>query len=274
MYTTFWKLSTRPFENTTDRRFYYPSEVHQAALLKLRYVVEHGRGAALLAGGSGLGKTLLVQTLRDDLPEECGPLVHIKFPQMPPDQLMAHLADMLTGEHSSDASVSLSVSRIEQALARYAEQQRPAIVVIDEAHLLRATGGLETVLLLLNFDSPWTLLLVGQPAILPALERLPELEERLNVKCLLRRFTLEETISYVHHRMLIANVVDTHAIFEPAALETIHQLADGVPRRINRLCDLCLLIGFAEDAAQITAAHVQAVADELLANVTTARQAA
>ena len=63
MYETYWQLSQKPFENVTDARFYYPSESHQAALLKLRYAIENRRGAALLAGPSGCGKTLLTTML-------------------------------------------------------------------------------------------------------------------------------------------------------------------------------------------------------------------
>ncbi|MCY2993525.1 MAG: AAA family ATPase, partial [Planctomycetota bacterium] len=267
MYTTYWKLNVRPFDSSFDRRFYYPSEAHQATLLKLRYAIENRRGAALLAGASGLGKTLLVHALHEDLPEEYGPLVHVRFAQMAPTELLSFLADGLTGETSGEAAVNHSVQRIEQALAKNVESHRHAVVVIDEAQLLRDTGGLETVRLLLNFEAAWTLLLVAQPAILPALERMPELEERLSVKCLLRRFTLEETVSYIHHRMLAASTIDTPAIFEPTSLETIHRLTDGIPRRIHRLCDLCLLIGDAEDLPQITPTHVAAVAEELATTV-------
>ena len=274
MYTTYWKLNARPFENRFDRPFYYPAEVHQATLLKLRYAIENRRGATLLVGAAGLGKTLLVHLLNEDLPEDCGPLVHVKFPQMPPPDLLSLLADALTGEEGREGSIHRSVQRIEQALVRHAENQRHALVVLDEAHLLSDTGGLETVRLLLNFEVSWTLLLVAQPAILPALERFPELEERLGVKCQLRRFTVEETVSYVHHRMLVAGVVDPQAIFAPAALEAIHQLTDGIPRRINRVCDMCLLIGYAEDLTQVTADHVRAVAAELFAAPSVLRQAA
>jgi type II secretory pathway predicted ATPase ExeA len=274
MYAAYWKLSTPPFEHGWDRRFYYPSETHQATLMKLRYAVEHRRGPALLAGGSGLGKTLLVHALHEELPEEYRPLVHLKFPQMSPAEFLWLLADTLTGEASSERSVNRHVQRIEQALVRNAEAQRHAVVVIDEAHLWRDTDGLETIRLLLNIEVPWSLLLVAQPVLLPALERMPELEERLDVQCLLRRFTLEETISYVHHRMLVANSVTPHAIFKPAALETIHRLAAGVPRRINRLCDLCLLVGYADDTAHITAAQVEAVASELVGGQEATRHAA
>ena len=40
MYTDFWKLNARPFDNDCDARFYYPGECHQVSLLKLRYALE------------------------------------------------------------------------------------------------------------------------------------------------------------------------------------------------------------------------------------------
>ena len=87
MYTAYWKLNARPFDNGCDPQFYYPSESHQVTLLKLRYALDHPRGAALLAGVAGLGKSLLAQTLLADLPESFGPLIYVKFPQMSPPQL-------------------------------------------------------------------------------------------------------------------------------------------------------------------------------------------
>ena len=56
MYEAYWRLTQKPFENAADPRFYYPAESHQAALLKLRYAIENHRGAALLAGPSGVGQ--------------------------------------------------------------------------------------------------------------------------------------------------------------------------------------------------------------------------
>ena len=263
MYTTYWKLNSRPFDNSTAPRFYYPSETHQATLLKLRYAVENRRGAALMAGASGLGKTLLVQSLFDELSDEYRPFVHVKFPQMPPAQLVSFLVDELTGEVSLDTAIDYNLRRIEDALAKNVDDGAHALVVIDEAHLLPDVGAMETVRLLLNFEPGWTLLLVAQPALLPALERMPQLEERFGVKCLLRRFTVDESVSYIHHRMIAAGAADIEAVFEPSALEMIHQLSDGIPRRINRLCDLSLLIGFAEEQPRITPQQIDAVAEEL-----------
>lgn len=267
MYEAYWQLAAKPFENTADARFYYPGESHQGALLKLRYAIENRREAALLAGPSGLGKTLLVAALERLLPPQAQPLVRIVFPQMPPDQLVAYIAAELTGEREAAPTIDRNIRRIQARLNENVAGQRHAVLVVDEAHLLRDTSGLETLRLLLNLQvqgtPAMTLLLVGQTILLPALERLPELDERLGVKCLLRRFSAEETMAYVSHRLSAAGAART--IFDTSALEAVHELSHGVPRQINRLCDLALLIGFAEERPGITAAQIEAVADELVA---------
>jgi type II secretory pathway predicted ATPase ExeA len=269
MYEAYWQLSAKPFENTADTRFYYPVESHQGALLKLRYVVENRRCAALLAGGSGLGKSLLVQLLLRQLSDACTPRLQLVFPQMPADQLLAYLAESLTGTGPSTGAPTIqqSVRRIEQRLAENVNAGRHAVVVIDEAQDLTDSHTLETIRLLMNFEfaatQPLTLLLVGQPSLLPVLDRIPELDERLAVKCLLRRLTLDESISYVHHRLQAAGA--QREIFAESALEAVHHLSFGIPRRINRLCDLALLIGFAEERATLDRGQIEAVADELVA---------
>jgi len=266
MYESYWQLETKPFEDTSDARFYYPSEVHQGALLKLRYAIENRRGAALLTGATGLGKTLLVQALAAQLPSEFSPLVHLVFPDMPSDQLLAYLAGSLTGEATATMpSVQQSVRRLERALEENAEMGGHAVVVIDEAHLLRDTT-LETVRLLLNFHKDlapsMTLLLVGQPSLLPTLDRMLDLNGRMSVKCLLRPFTTEETMGYVSHRVSAAGA--DKPIFDSKALEAIHYYSQGVCRTINRICDLALLIGFAEEQSEIKAEQIEAVSEELI----------
>jgi len=267
MYESYWQLREKPFENRGDPRFYYPGESHQAALLKLRYAVENQRGGALLSGASGLGKTLLVSMLRSMLGGRFSPLVHLVFPQMPADQLLAYLAGQLTGQvdPSPAPSVSQSVRRIEQFLVGNTRDSRHAVLVIDEAHLLDGQRTLEALRLLLNFEldcqPALTLLLAGQPGLMVLLDRAPQLEERLGVKCLLRPFTERETAEYVAHRLGLAGA--GRPIYEPEALLALHRLSGGVARRINRLCDLSLLIGYAEERRTITAEQLEAVSQEL-----------
>jgi len=272
MYESYWQLTGKPFENTPDPRFYYPGESHQSALLKLRYAVENRRGGAVLAGPSGSGKTLLLDMLREGLDEELAPFVHLVFPRMSPAELLAYLADKLAGVEKGNgrpAGVARSVQRIERFLAENARQGRHAVVAVDEAHLIDDAESLEALRLLLNFseagESGMTLLLVGQTGLLPILERMPQLDERVAVKSLLRPFSEPETSAYVAHRLKVAGA--TRTIVEPEATPALWALSRGVARRINRLCDLALLIGYAEQRDAISAEHLEAVSEELVAVV-------
>lgn len=267
MYENYWQLQRRPFENLAEAGVYYPSEIHQGSLLKLRYAIESRRGAALLVGPPGCGKTLVVQLLRRQLGDSFGRTAHLVFPKMPVAQLIAHLADELgAGGAAEGGTIDVSLRHIRHQLTETAKAGKHTMVAIDEAHLIDNVETLEALRLLLNFEYAGqpllTLLLVGQASLLPTLDRMRALEERLAVKCLLRALTLEETVSYVNHRLTAAGAERT--IFEPAALETLHELTQGAPRRINRLCDLALLVGYAEERRTITAEQFEAVSEDLV----------
>jgi len=264
MYEAYWRLDRKPFDNTADARFYYPGEAHQGALLKLRYAIENRHGGGVLAGSPGIGKTMLIRALIRELGEDYGPSVHITFPQMPPAELLAFLADELTGRSGASGSVSQSVRTIRQALVENTKAGRHAVVFVDEAQVIENREVLEALRLLLNFEvagrPAMSLLLVAQPALLPRLDRMPGLEERMGVKCLLRNFTLEETAAYIQHRMQAAG--GDASMFDAEALTAVHELTRGTPRRINRLCDLALLIGYAEEHSRVTPDTVESVSDE------------
>ncbi|MBX9790913.1 MAG: AAA family ATPase [Pirellulales bacterium] len=270
MYEAYWQLDAKPFEWTPSARFYYPGEAHQGALLKLRYAIENHRGAALLAGAPGLGKTLILQRLRQQLDERYLPLAQLVFPQMSPAELLAWVADALdppaTTARGPLPPVNQSVDRIQAALEANSQRGRQAVVVLDEAHLIEEHETLEALRLLLNFETSTgpglALVLAGQPALLSTFQRMPHWEERLGIKCLLRPLNVAETMAYVTHRLTAAGA--TRPIFTADSLEAIYYLTQGNPRRINRLCDLALLVGYAEQAHEITVEALEAVAGELV----------
>jgi general secretion pathway protein A len=270
MYESYWQLDAKPFEHSADTRFHYPTQIQHGAQLKLRYAIENRRSAALLAGASGLGKTLVAHSLLAHLAEPFSPRVHLFFPQLAPEQLVHYLADQVTGQRAPRETIEQSVRRLEQFLSDNTAAGRHAVVVIDEAHLLAETGGLQTLRLLLNLEvgsqPAATYLLVGQTGLMVAIDRMPEFEERMAVKCLLRRLSLEETMAYVQHRLSAAGA--RRPIFSDAALEAVHELSQGVPRRINRLCDLALVVGFAEESPRLERVQIEAVAEELLGAAT------
>ncbi|MCA9192173.1 MAG: AAA family ATPase [Planctomycetales bacterium] len=272
MYESHWKLTGKPFENGITDEFYYPAETHQAALLKLRYAIENRRAAAMLCGPSGMGKSLLVQTLKKQLGEIFQPFTQVVFPAMNAEQLVRYLVDRTTGVSEEGCrQSSRDILRFENFIEENSKAKRHAILVIDESQLLEQFELLETLRLLLNVganahgnESAWTLILVGQPLLLAQVERFHALDERLAVKCMLNRFLLEETTAYIQHRVRQVGA-DAEDIFEFTALERIHQLTQGIPRRINRLCDLALMVAYAEERDRITVAVVESVHADLAA---------
>ncbi len=268
MYEAYWQLREKPFEEGTETRFYYPGSDFQAALLKLRYTIESRRSAGLLCGLAGAGKTMLLQCLAEQLSETCHPIVPLVFPQLEPPQLLAYIADRLCGEQSpagEDNDTRWALQRIESTLEENSRQGRQAVLLLDEAHILADTQGLETLRLLTNLQyghKPClTVILCGLPRLLYAVGRSAELEQRFSVRCLMSRLSEEETECYVQHRLAVAGA--EREIFDRSAVRALHELGLGLPRRINRLADLALLVGFGEELDIIGSRQIEVLADEL-----------
>jgi type II secretory pathway predicted ATPase ExeA len=268
MYLDYWQLDAKPFEPGFDLRCTFKGAAHQAALHKLRYATENCRAAGLVAGLAGTGKTLLIEMLRQQLGPRYQPFVRVVFPQMTDRDLLVYLAEQL-GAPPADPpryTIEESLRRLEYVLAENVRRDQHAVIVVDEAHLLEDSGLLEPLRLLLNLGSlekpPFTLLLVGQPTLLPIVQRHGGLEERIDIKVVLAALSAEETSEYMTHRLNAAGA--SRDIFSAEALATIHQLTAGIPRRINRLCDLALLVGFANGTHTIESDSLRAVHGELM----------
>jgi general secretion pathway protein A len=278
MYESYWKLTEKPFEDRLTSRFYYPSSTHQTALLKVLYAIENRREAVVLCGPSGVGKSLVQQQLRAQLPEFVGPVLSLPYPDLDRDQLLAYIAMQLSDEpNHATTSTALAIRQIEAAVQQANLANKQILLLIEEAEWMEARGGFEALRLLLNLAkvrepengsagsstaSVLTIVMNGQPSLLPQLERHVSFNQRIAARCVLNRFHVEETYSYITHRLRAASG-SADQIFESASIDSIHFFSEGVPRRINTLCDMLLMVGYAQEIKKIDASIVEDVHRDL-----------
>lgn len=155
---------------------------------------------------------------------------------------------------------------IKTEITRLSQESRvKTVLVIDEAHLLRPDV-LEELRLLTNyeFDSAdrLCLIFVGQTELRRrlAMSVHEALQQRITVRFQLGALTRDETAAYLTHLLHLAGT--ELPLFEPAAIEAIHQIAAGLPRRINRLGHHTLHAAARQKVRQATADHVRAAVPE------------
>lgn len=257
MYQEYWKLKEKPFQNTPDPRFLYYSTQHEEALLKLVYAVKERLGAAVLTGVFGCGKTLLGQALLQELSEDKYKIAFIANPQMDYVELLRsivrHLKSIELPVKKTELSADYLLEVLDKILTDNMRDGHETVVVIDEAHIIKDEKMFEEIRLLLNFQRQdrflLTLLLFGQPELRQMIEDNKQLEQRVGIKCHLDSLNETDTKNYIIHRLKV--VGGSEAIFTDEAMKLIFEHTGGIPRRINRICDLSLLAGFGKKVDQI-----------------------
>lgn len=261
MYLSYWGLSEKPFQNTSDPKFLCLSPQHEEALTRLRYAVEDYKACAVLTGVFGSGKTLLTQALIDSLSPDQYTTAYIFNPQLNPVELIREIIYQL-GVHDQLPEAKTDIlHRLSDILNDCYAESRHVVIIVDEAHLIEDRLILEELRLLLNFQkkdkSLLTLVLVGQPELREKLIHMKPFDQRISIRFHLKGLKPEETRAYIIHRLEVAGA--SQPIFEEEAYLAIHESTGGIPRRINQICDLALLTGYGAQAPIITAAIVKEV---------------
>jgi general secretion pathway protein A len=237
--------------------------MHEEALHRLLYGVQTRKGALMLTGEIGCGKTLLSRELGLHLSGQQYDLALLANPGFAVEDFLTEVLYQL-GIEPTKTKVKL-LHLLNDRLHENYKKGKQTIIVVDEAQAIPDDGVFEELRLLLNFQLNdrflLTLVLMGQPELNDRVNAMKQFAQRISIKYHLGPFSQEQTAQYVDFRLRAARC--QREIFAKDALAFIFERSGGIPRNINRLCDLCLLIGYMDKAAQVDRAIAERAAADL-----------
>lgn len=216
------------------------------------YVIKEQKGAALITGEYGGGKTVLSRELLNRLPADQYQTALMLNPMLSPSALIKEVIQQLGGTVKASASKAVVYNRLNELLIEFNKSGKTAVVIVDEAQSIR-NADFEEFRLMLNFQLNnsflLTLILLGQPELNAKINKLPQLKQRFALRFHLNALNESETKEYIKHRLKVAG--GNPDIFDDGAIAGIYQYTLGIPRMINNVCDLALLEGNGEGAKKI-----------------------
>ena len=290
MYLNHFKLKRDPFHITPDPSFLYLSPSHKEALASLIYGLKQRKGIVAVTGEVGLGKTTILRFLLQRYRQRAHlktvfvfnsnisfkVLLKVMFQELgyplPGKSKSSPNTDQTNQDvngpsgQSSDETSEL-VIHLHSLLIQEFQQKNRVILLIDEAQNMPVTT-LENLRLLSNLetntDKLLQIFLIGQPELEETLntKELRQLKQRVAIRAKLEPLTPKETIAYIQHRLHKAGAKDKR-IFTPQALDTIAKLSQGIPRKINILCDNALITGFGYGQTTIGDNIIKEVSNDL-----------
>jgi general secretion pathway protein A len=266
IYTDFFNLRGSPFSITPDPEFLFLSETHRSVLEKIEYGIQNRMGFILLTGEVGTGKTTLCRALLDHLHDRIQ-TVYVINPSLNGLELLAGILDDLCISYPKQSSKKELIDRLNRYLLEN-EEKNPVVIIIDDAQTMPPET-LEDLRLLSNLETDKTkllqMLLVGQPELLTQLDQpvMRQLKQRVAVNCHLNYLGLDEVGGYIERRLFIAGN-QGQIRFASDVIRQIHKQSGGIPRMINKICDMALIAAYTASSYVVQSSHLKSASSELI----------
>jgi type II secretory pathway predicted ATPase ExeA len=227
--TALFEKRIRAFPLGPDKTDLFLGRDYRHALEGLRDGMKQGCRLLCLVGPAGIGKSMLLRTLRTQLPR--GIISEISQP--PLGGLLSRLAVGLGSDIAGDDEAIVQ-QRFREYFAATRQEGSAVILVIDDAESLTHD---DLALAHRLFESiQGQILLVGQPSLLSlfSADDGPSNEIQPDRIYYLEPLSPEEVGMYIRHRLNEAGF--DRELFMPDAIAAVNAYSGGLPRLINLLC--------------------------------------
>lgn len=270
MYQDFFQLSTMPFENTPNPRFFFASEQHREALAAIEYTLRMRKGFVMVTGAIGSGKTTVAATMQSRC-NNVANILTILHGHTTREELLRQVLRGLNIKLGRQDDHGRLLERLGDYLRSDAQAARPLVLFVDEAQTL-SDEAIEELRLLCNFDTathkPVQVVLCGQPELRQRIcePKFDALRQRIVMAKQLSAMTASDVKDYINHRISAASIDPAnHGVsFDDQAVAEIYKLSNGLPRLINVACDNCLLLAFVQEKNVIDVSMVKHVAKDMV----------
>ncbi len=218
----------------------------------------------LITGAIGSGKTILLQRLLKTIPETTIG-VTINQTQVTPIELLEVIVDQLEIK-KPEKPTKAKLYKLLKTFFK-ANGDKSIVFIIDEAQRMPMDTLEELRMLASNDfndeDVNINIILAGQPELRTMIEspELEQLNQRIRLKFDLQVLGPAESVEYIKYRLMRAG--EGGNLFSKNALTRVYQYTNGLPRKINMLCDTALSCAFADGLESITTTQIDDSAREL-----------
>ena len=252
LYLKHFELNEPPFRITPTTEFFYGGGQRSEILHALQYAIEVGEGIMMVTGEVGSGKTMLLRTLSEKLPENIE-LVYIANPSLSGREMLYNICEELGLD--IDISRPDALRRLQDYLIDRHSQGKRVVAFIDEAQAM-PDESLEEIRLFSNLETSRNkllqIVLFGQPELFDKLSRqnMRQLRERITVSLKLQPFGRDDIREYISTRLHAAGYHGGE-LFAKDACRLLAIVSQGLSRRINVLADKSMLSAFERSSDRV-----------------------
>ena len=264
MYLDFYGLKRMPFETTPDPDFFFPSSKHKEALSMLIYAISSRKGFVVITGEVGSGKTTVCRTLLSKL-DPSARIVLIPNPHLNEEEFLYTIFEKFKLQPNGKNKAKLLL-KLNECFLKELWLNNKVVLIVDESQNL-SLPVLEEIRLVSNLETDREkliqIILLGQPQLREKLNepQLKQLKQRINLRYHLNTLDREESEKYIYHRLAVAGPWNC-LTFKADALDRIYDYSRGVPRLINIVCDLALLVGYIRETRRINKDIIDSVIED------------